>query len=190
MKASLPWDKQPLSAKHQDKHQASLTIRPCYFRHDHLQLRSPPMTFAMVAPDLTDFLSQPFSTWQSTIIYLVLCGALIWVIYFIGSKYAEVLRAKPGRRRPPTPFPDPLPPSPFSAISRSARSLKPRSPLSQVTTAASTGSYFGTESGDLEGNGTKAKRRNAFWPLALPGIRIGDVNQSKIAQRRRASSAA
>ena len=146
-----------------------------------------------MASPLSTFLSQPFSTWQSAVIYLILCGALVWVVCFIGSKYMELFRSKPTRRRhqrPLTPYPTRLPQPPFSALSSSANSLRPRSPLSQVTTASSTGSCYDSDSHDLEGHAVGGKRRNVFWPLGIPRIVIGEVSESRIARRRRASSAA
>ncbi|RMZ79684.1 hypothetical protein DV738_g3250, partial [Chaetothyriales sp. CBS 135597] len=143
-----------------------------------------PTKFTMATLDSSDFLKQPFRTWQSAIVYLLLCGCLVSAAYYIGSKYAELLpstNAKSPVRRPLGLSPSRSPPSATSGFSRPTRRPKARSPLSQVSYTPSTSS---TTNSQTDNRRASPKRNRAAWQPTSAHVAIGEVSEGTIARRR------
>ncbi|RMD40946.1 hypothetical protein DV735_g4214, partial [Chaetothyriales sp. CBS 134920] len=125
---------------------------------------------------------EPFRTWHSTLVYLLLCGCLAWAAFYIGAKYAELLptTTSPVRRQPGRNLSH-SPPPPFSGVSRRTRRLNAPSPLSQVSYTPSTSS---TTNSQTDNRRAGIKRNRPAWHLASAHVAIGEVSQGTIARRR------
>lgn len=122
-------------------------------------------------PDpILHFLDHPFQTWQSAVLFVIILGCLILVSAFMGKRYTEALRLNSwgSRNNPPT----------LESLHHS-HSTVGRSQDENTASAVTGFDPF------LD---TDIKSRPGIL-LTPPRISIGEVHNSKIAQRRRTSSA-
>jgi hypothetical protein len=122
-------------------------------------------------PDpILHFLDHPFQTWQSTVLFAIVLASLILVSAFMGRRYIEALQLNHWESSN-----NPL----------TLESLRP-SECTVETHEDDNGSSAVT--GTEPFLGTYIRSRPRIY-LSAPTIAIGEVHKSKIAQRRRASSA-
>ena len=144
----------------------------------------------MMESAIEDFLSKPLESWVSTVLYFALCVVLGWTISFLGAKYVEILQP----RRQPLPrlnlaqTPIPISASP-ACTPVSTRFQGPRSPLSQVTTPYDIDFFSPATSPYTYKSGSPCKSPAAYWPIVAKAVSVGRVTDSRIAQRRRLSTA-
>lgn len=126
--------------------------------HTETNLRPVPGEIAM--SPILNFLDHPFQTWQSSVLFAVALTCLILVCAFIGKRYIEALRMNSHHS---------------STNPLTLESLRPLPPPAETQNSATnvTGSEF------------RSRPRIQF---NIPIVAVGEVHNSKIAQRRRASS--
>lgn len=116
------------------------------------------------------FLDHPLQTWQSTVLFAMILACLILVSAFMGRRYMEALQLNHWDS-----YNNPLTLESFRS-SESTVEIHDEGDVSSAVTG--TDPFLGT-----------CIRSRLRFRLSTPTIAIGEVYKSKIAQRRRASSA-
>lgn len=147
----------------------------------------------MAVSSIEAFLSRPFDSWMSALLYLVLCTMLGGMVIFLVRRYQEILQPHTPLQRPDLKdYARHSVTRPTSSPSNHIDFPKPRSPLSQVTTASdaslpSPRGISSQEKSSVHSNQVKSRPLASRY-LAPKPVAIGRTSESRIAQRRRLSA--
>jgi hypothetical protein len=137
---------------------------------------SKPPSSATMQPQSTvvAFLRQPFTSWQSTLLYICLCSILLAITIYIAKKYIDLLRCRSRQTRISRPSYN-LPTSQHVY----PRTPYPSSPLVNVTSASDDSSDEALETKDKVTKTRIPRKPARNW------VTVGSVDESHIAKRRR-----